>query len=438
MVDETLDWYLQNGPPNGNPSTTVGIDGNLTSQALDVHGQTVPGFPTAGNLVPAQINHSRGNGVFLQSPQESRLNVETRTPTSWGESRTFIEFDFRGCNNFSCQTLQHVSDNLFPRLRYAYGTLGGFLVGQANSNFRDADAEPEVLILDGPSGEAGINRVPQVRYTTTGPWNSALSFSAEAPETDVVTPAGNVATDSNTGTPPAGPGPITSATTSGCVANGVLISATAGCTLTGNPTKSPVPELTFAWYFPQPWGHVDFRLVGRNLEINDGRFVNRRFLGYGGGVSGDVKPGWFGWQKDDFQWQVTAGSGIGRYILDNQNASLATNYLAAPATAAAAANVIVKPIPAVAGVVGYQHWWLPTLRSNLAYSYSYYDYPSQLIGPTQSIVSNKLVQSAAVNLIWSPVGFIDVGLEYFWGQRQVVANIYGTAQTLVGKFRVKF
>ena len=26
----------------------------------------------------------------------------------------------------------------------------------------------------------------------------------------------------------------------------------------------------------------------------------------------------------------------------------------------------------------------------------------------------------------------------FWGQRQVVANLYGTEQALIGKFRVKF
>jgi hypothetical protein len=41
-------------------------------------------------------------------------------------------------------------------------------------------------------------------------------------------------------------------------------------------------------------------------------------------------------------------------------------------------------------------------------------------------------------LIWSPVAFIDTGIEYMWGQRKVVANIYGTEQALIGKFRVKF
>ena len=42
------------------------------------------------------------------------------------------------------------------------------------------------------------------------------------------------------------------------------------------------------------------------------------------------------------------------------------------------------------------------------------------------------------NLIWSPVAFIDTGVEYVWGQRKVVANIYGEEQAFIGKVRVKF
>jgi hypothetical protein len=453
FVDETLDYYLVNGPPNGNQSTTIQTNGNLQAIALNIHGQQVPGFPTlrsatsAANEVPVNVQHSRGNGIFLQSPRESRLNVETRTPTAWGESRTFIEFDFAGTNNFSGQSLTKISDNLIPRLRYAYGTLGGFLAGQAKSNFSDADAEPETLDFGGPVGEAGVVRVPQVRYTIAGPYGSAFSVSLETPQTNIVTPAGNVSSDSNTGGLPGGPGGIVSGTGNGCVANGLTITATtappaaaaAGCTLAGNPARSPAPDITFASYWAQPWGHIDFRLVGRDLQVQDGRFVDRRFFGYGGGVSFDVKPGWFGWVKDDIQFQFTAGTGIcGRYQNDSSCAELATNYLATPTSAAAAANVIIRPISSIGGVVGYQHWWLPNLRSNIAYGYELVDYPSQLIGPSQSIVSNDQLMTAHVNLIWNPVAFIDTGIEYTWGQRRVVAQIYGNQQALVGKFRVKF
>jgi Porin subfamily/DcaP outer membrane protein len=435
FIDETLDYYFQGGPVNGTQSTTVGVTGNLEVVPLNVHSNSiVSGFPTPGNIVPVQVQNSRGNSVFLQSPRETRLNVETRTPTAWGESRTFIEFDFAGGNNFSTNNLTTVSDSLIPRLRYAYGTLGGFLAGQANSNFADPDANAETLDFGGPAGQAGVVRIPQVRYTYTGPYGSAWSISAETPETDIVTPAGNVKTDTNLGQ-----NPVTSGTTTGCVANGITISATAGCALAFNPTKSSAPDITFASYWAEPWGHVDFRGVVRpTLTVNDGRFIDRSFVGGGGGVSGDVKPGWFGWEKDDFLWQFTVGNGLGRYLNSSNGAALATNFLSSPATAAAAASILVKPVGEFGYQLGYQHFWLANLRSTVVYGYEYSGYPTQLIGPTQAITSNKVLQTAHANLIWSPVAFIDAGVEYMWGQRQTVANIKGQQQTLIGKFRVKF
>jgi hypothetical protein len=437
FTDMTVDYWFSGGPPNGNATTTVGSTGQLQVVPLDIHGQTVPGFPTPGNLVPVNTAHSRGT-VFSMSPRESRVNVETRTPTTWGESRTFVEFDFAGANAFSGQNLTQVSNGLVPRLRLAYGTLAGFLAGQAESNFRDSDAEPETLDFGGPAGIAGPSRIPQIRYTVTGPRNSAWSVALEAPHTEVLTPAGFVATDTNTAGLPAGPGPVTSTTTNGCVANAVVISTTAGCTLSGDPAKNTAPDVTFASYWSEPWGHVDFRFVLRDLDFTDGRFVSQQFIGYGGGISGDIKPGWFGWQKDDIVWQFTVGDGIGRYIYDNLSAALATNYLTTPATAAAARNVLIRPIPEFGAAAGYQHFWRPDLRSTAAFGYAYYDVPSQLVGPTEAIVANKELITTHLNLIWSPVSFIDAGLEYLWGQRRVVANIRGSESTVIGKFRVKF
>jgi hypothetical protein len=437
FTDLTMDYWFWGGPPNGNVTTTVGSTGQLQVVPLNIHGQTVPGFPSPGNAVPVNTAASRGH-VFSMSPRESRLNVETRTPTSFGEARTFIELDFAGANAFSTQNLTQVSNGLVPRLRLAYGTLGGFLAGQADSNFRDSDAEPETLDFGGPAGIAGPSRIPQVRYTIEGPFNSAWSISAESPQTEVITPAGLVTTDFNTGALPSGPGPVTSATTTGCIANGVTISATTGCTLSGNPAKNTAPDLAFASYWAQPWGHIDFRGVIRNLDFQDGHLISRQFIGYGGGVSGDVKPGWFGWQKDDITWQFTVGEGIGRSIYDNTDAALATNYLTAPATAAAARNILIKPISEFGAAAGYQHFWRPDLRSTVAYGYAYYDIPSQLIGPTQAIVSNKELMTVHANIIWSPVSFIDAGLEFLWGQRRAVANISGSESTLISKFRVRF
>ena len=82
FTDLTIDYWLSGGPANGNATTTVGSTGQLQVVPLNIHGQTVPGFPTPGNLVPVNTAASRGHD-FWMSPRESRLNVETRTPTAF-------------------------------------------------------------------------------------------------------------------------------------------------------------------------------------------------------------------------------------------------------------------------------------------------------------------------------------------------------------------
>jgi Porin subfamily len=441
FVDESVYYYLQNGPANGVPSVTAEIDGNLETMPLHLGGGRVPGYPTAGNLVPVNVQSSRGNGVFFESPQKTRLNVETQTPTEYGNARTFLEIDFKGTNNFSTtgeNGQSSVNNPLIPRMRYAFGTLGGFLAGQANSNFRDAAAEPETFADDGPPGIAGPQRIPQVRYTYQWPLGIAWTVAAEMPSTEILTPAGKIASDStnqviNT---TAGLVPASNGGTGTCVANGLAVTNAAGCTLASDPTKASAPDLTFSSYWAQPWGHVNFRGVLRpTLTINDGRYVNQQFVGYGGGLSGDVKPGW---GKDDFQWQFTIGNAIGRYLTNATSGDLATNYLVTPASPAAAANVLVKPIMMVGGVAGYQHWWLSNLRSNIDYGYWQADVSSQLVGPVESTVANKRLQAVNFNVIWNPVAFIDTGIEYLWGKRTVIANFSGQEQLLIGEFRVKF
>ena len=136
-----LDFLQGGGNVNGsNYGSNAGQNGNVHS--LPVAGGFVPGLgfvnPNATNRAPG-----RNNGVLEFSPQQSRFNIETRTPTSWGEARTFFEWDWAGCDNFSCQDVAQSGNNQLTRLRFAYGTLGGFLAGQALSNFSDADADTE-------------------------------------------------------------------------------------------------------------------------------------------------------------------------------------------------------------------------------------------------------------------------------------------------------
>ena len=69
FVDETIDYYLQNGPANGNAEHDGRKHRQSATQCRSIPvGKQIPGYPSPGNLVPASNNYSsRGNGVFLKA-----------------------------------------------------------------------------------------------------------------------------------------------------------------------------------------------------------------------------------------------------------------------------------------------------------------------------------------------------------------------------------
>jgi hypothetical protein len=295
-----------------------------------------------------------------------------------------------------------------------------------------------------------------VRYTMPAyqGWGS-WSFSAETPETVIGTPVGIQGSDA---------GVIPTVTTS-CLA-GAPATPTGGagstCTTTLitsgnlplNLAKSTAPDFTAAWYVPQPWGHLDFSAVLRpGLDATDGKFFSKQFVGYGGHFGMDIKPGWFGWVKDDFAGHITGGDGLGSYLNSNSNVSLVTNYgapatsptipgtyggLNGPTSAAAAGLIRVGTVQLIGAEIGYQHWWLDNLRSNINGGWqSQFGIPIKLVNANgtaagtavtsgQAASINKQLFSAHANLIWNPVSFVDVGIEYMWGQRTVLNNNHAT------------
>jgi hypothetical protein len=234
-----------------------------------------------------------------------------------------------------------------------------------------------------------------------------------------------------------------------------------------NPTKTTAPDLTAAWYYPAPWGHLDLSTVLRpGIDVEDGHFFAKDYIGYGGHLGIDYKPGWFGWVKDDFILHFVAGDTIGPYLNSSSNFDLATNYGApsstanlgtyggfnGPTSAAAASRIIFKPTQELGGEIGYQHWWLDNLRSNInAGVNAHYGIPISLVNGGagaaggqaassggQAAAINKELISAHLNLIWNPVSFVDIGLEYVWGQRTVLNNQTATMNVLISKFAFRF
>ncbi|HVH81703.1 MAG TPA: DcaP family trimeric outer membrane transporter [Stellaceae bacterium] len=441
QITEVIDYELTGGNPNSSPqTTTIGDNGQV---------QSIP--------LPGSVARARGNGIFQQSPRESKIGFETRTPTPFGEARTVFEFDWAGSTTFAPAGTSPtaISDNLVPRLRYAYGTLGGLLAGQATSNFSDPDANAETLDFGGNVGEPGHVRVPQIRYTMPSWWGTSFSVSAETPQTIIATANGLEGSDA---------GVIPTATTS-CATAGAGSAASAAastCTTTLltsgvtplNITKAAAPDLTAAWYIPQPWGHLDFSAVLRpGVVVEDGHFFSHQYIGYGGHFGADFKPGWFGWAKDDFIVHFTIGDTIGAFLNSSTNFDLATNYglpstspttgtyggFNGPTSAAAASLISFKPTQEMGGEIGYQHWWLDNLRSNINGGFNaHYGIPIKLVGAAQAASINKELLTGHANLIWNPVSFVDIGLEYMWGQRTVLNNTNASMQVLISKFAFRF
>ena len=467
-IRTNLTYFFNGGNPNNMPATTnVLNNGALNSTPYNIHNTVVGGV-----VVPAASTpRSRSGSIFYLSPQQSKVNFETRTPTALGEARSFMEFDWAGSNAFVPGGANALTstNNLTPRLRYVYGTLGGLLVGQANSNFADPDADSPQLEFGGQVGNPGVTRIPQVRYTAPLARYGllgALSASFEAPETDSWTAGQNqVATDTGASPTTTIVGGTTTCTST-VAAAGVVPTIT--CNIPGNlpavnPTKSRAPDLTAAYYIPQPWGHLDFSLVFRPaLQLKDGVFVDKTLQGLGGHIGGDVKPGWFGWAKDDITFHMVAGENIGRYLGGNTTMfSVVSNYPSTVPTAAGAHAVVLRSSFAFGGNASYTHWWTDNLRSYAATGILHHDIPTNLrtVTPGGSTgVSpvcagginaarltaaggcglNKELVSASFGTVWSPVSFVDIGAEYVYGHRFALGGLKGDVNTLVSRFRLRF
>ena len=419
----SIDYLLSGGGNgiNGLPTNTLGSGGLLETTPLASGGHIVPGIGAA----PVDLGHSRDHFIMF-SPRESRLHIETRTPTEFGEAGTVFEFDFLGGVASAADPAQ-VANSLIPRLRHAYATLGPWQAGQTYTWLFDTESHTETIDFGGEPA-LGPDRQPQIRYTGQIPRVPGAVFAVELdnPDTDVQTAVGKFDSDNSTAFP-------------GVVAfpAGVGTTNPAGGSI--NPAVAAAPDAVFGLQYDSPSAHLRLGVVGRDLKLDDGRFINKTFIGYGGGFQGWLKPAWLGWERDQIQYGFGAGEGIGRQITGSTNSALDTNYGAFPVTtSAAAAQVIFKPLTEWAGWTGYTHYWLENLRSNLSFGIRHEDFNSNLIGPTQSLAANKELVTAHANLIWAPLPFADIGVEYFYGHRQTVANLKGDINSVLTRFRMRF
>ena len=454
-------WYLKGRATGG----ALSGQGSENETYTDGQGGTgnLPGIPlnahtfSAGPGAPVGFAHSRSSEWDF-SGKQSRLFLDARTPSPYGEVKAYIEFDFSASNtNTILNNNQGSVNGYIPRFRQGYATLGGLLAGQTQGTFTDNDSDPELLDFGGTTASLFVSRTPQVRYTYPLAYGMSVAVAAENPSPNYAGPFGTFFTDTNqipnsaacaalttpaingtaTGTATIGGTTVASNITNACLGNAAFF----------NPSQDLAPNFVARWRIEQPWGHIQAGVQTILYTLNDGMFLNKQFLGYGGSLSGNF----FTWGKDNLTWGVAGGDGIGDGIANNigvaTNFGGALNGQAVNATDSRSnfslnrplydASVLAKTIFSWGAKAGYQHWWTPTLRSTIDFSINHSDVPA-FIGAAGRAAVNKELSLAHANLIWSPVAFVDVGVEGAWGHRVVVSNLKGDAWTLQSSLKFRF
>ena len=320
---------------------------------------------TAIPVGPTGTPASNKTGELSLHARQTRLNLTTSTPTAYGTMTTFIEGDFFGADGNESVT----NSNGF-RIRHAYGALGNFLAGQYWTNLFDENAYAETVEFGGPVGEIFI-RQAQARWTqsfASGEW----SVSMENPESLFAV----------SGSP-----------------------LTAGSATTFRSDRDHYPDIIGRLKWKNAIGTFNAALMARNIRIDSATADDAK---WGEAISlTEVVP--FG--SDDLRANVNVGNAIGRYQLSG---FFPDGYVDATGK--------VRLARAKSAYVAYRHFWSPTLRSSLILSASGTDTPG---GGTFNGF-NKSARSAHVNLMFSPVPRVNLGMELIGERRTVVDGDFGT------------
>ena len=313
------------------------------------------------------------------SANTSRLNFEMRTPTGVGHMRAFLEGDFYGSTGTEKRTAF--------RLRHAYAQFRGSLVGQTWSTFSDPAANHQDLDFEGINGE-NVIRQPQFRYTWQLREYFEVAAAAETPEVS----------------------------------------------LTGGQGVNLFPDLIgrVVWRFKEI-GHLQEAIVLRNIrgESTDVPGDAKSAFGWGASVSGVLPFRYFD-LTDRLIFQLNAGRGIARYI--NDLSSLGGQDAAFdPATGE------LHAIPAVGFYLDYEHQWKGSklgrdMKLRSSFIWSFVTVNNLDFQPDEAY---RRTNRLSMNLVFSPIERIDVGVEYLYGTRENKNGDRGSSDQfqVVGIFR---
>jgi len=340
----------------GNTPTMLRLGGY--AKADFIHDFKLPGNPDMFVTSSFPLEPAASSNSSNIHIRQSRISAEIRRQADFGNLRAYFEGDFFGAG-----------PTIF-NLRHLYGQVHNFLVGWSFSAFMDIDSFPDTVDFEGPGGGVFL-RQPEVRYTWPLTKANSVAFSVEKPTTDILVTNPNYPN-------------IQLAT----------------------PT-SPIPDFVVRYRYEDPRGHVQLgtvlRSVGGAAQVpGTTSFVTAHTFGWGLNLSG----AWQTYGKDSILFQLAYGRGIGRYIED---------LVGLGADASLNASKHLEATPALGTFFAYQHYWKkPNWRSTATYGYA--EVQNQAAHPATFYHKTNYLSG---NVIWNPVGSLNIGAEYMYGNLTV-------------------
>ena len=322
----------------------------------------------------------------------SQFNVETRTPSEYGEIRTLLQFDWFE-TDFDGTNINSTVNEIRSGLRLAQASIGPWTFGQQWTVFTDLSQYAETAdwenINSGP-----ICRCPSLTYADSlgGGWSFGVSIVD--PVTQIDLDMGNSSLTTGTVAP-------------GAASSGILIRNNTG-----------MPDLQANIKYAQDWGHVflsgQVRRVSYTADDAVAGGVTGANLRNATGKAEDSLTGWgftaalnlydpLGLHpRDRFYTNVTYGEGM-RGIIDH---SLFCNTC----TLEASLNPFTGELDAnsnFAFTIHYQHWWTDTIRSSIIYGLTRNSPGNDF----DSVGTIRRTQAGFLNIFWSPLPRVNLGLE---------------------------
>jgi hypothetical protein len=296
------------------------------------------------------------DGSFLLSVRQSSLGLRAAIPTPLGLVKTDLAFDLFGTDG---------GTNIHW-LR-AWAELGGWGVGQTDSNFMNIDAFPNVIDYWGPAGMVFL-RNPQLRYTGRPAEGLAWAVSLEAPNSVI-----------DTG----------------------KLSQVDPALGTGVTPHNRLPDLVGSLRLERDWGHVKaaaiLREVGFQTSTTASGNPSNAKTGYGLNVSGTLKL----FDPGTLSWGVAGGKAIASYMNDG-GTDLAPD-----------ASLRAQAVSSLGWFVYYGHAWDARLTSAIGYSQHRQDNTAGQAGSALHAGSY-----ASANLLYALTKNVLLGGELLWGRRE--------------------